>query len=148
MSEKPGQRLFFLLPDAGCCTPTASTLLQVGTLVAAQVNPCAALSDRAALPSGYHRARISGHLQGMFQGACGIYPTSAWEGSKLSLSFFLRPCDFLYMLLSFHLDVTPPPPPEKKTRVVCCPLLCLLTEHAPQRGLCLWCPGWFRQCHA
>ena len=39
-----GSVLFFLVPDAGCCTPTASTLLQVGTLVAAQVNPCAALS--------------------------------------------------------------------------------------------------------
>uniref|UniRef100_A0A7S4GEL9 Uncharacterized protein n=1 Tax=Eutreptiella gymnastica TaxID=73025 RepID=A0A7S4GEL9_9EUGL len=82
-----GSVLFFLVPDAGCCTPTASTLLQVGTLVAAQVNPCAALSGRAALPPGYHRARVSGHLQGMFQGACGICPTSAWEGRQFHSLF-------------------------------------------------------------
>ena len=33
-SEKHGQRPFSPVPDAGCCTPTASTLLQVGTLMA------------------------------------------------------------------------------------------------------------------
>ena len=92
--------------------------------MAAQVNPCAALSGRAALPPGYHRARISGHLQGMFQGACGICPTSGSEGSKLSLFFLTTVRLFIHAARC-------PPECDTVMHLICVAVLLCLSSHRP-----------------